>query len=197
MLSKSGTRFLVPTALVLLAMVVFAGAPRAVAQDATPSAVQDQGRPAHIHSGNCQELGDVVQPLTNLTAPSDGDTVGQASAQQAEYSYTLVPMSLDDMVADDYAINVHESTDNIGHYIACGDIGGLVDTNGQLVIGLGELNNSGFTGIAFLTANANDPNATDVSVFITSSSENGADNGNSTGNGTGGTDENNEATPSA
>ena len=33
-------------------------------------------------------------------------------------------MSLDDLLAGDYAINVHESAENIGEYIACGDIGG-------------------------------------------------------------------------
>ncbi|MEA2584804.1 MAG: hypothetical protein QOF33_2889, partial [Thermomicrobiales bacterium] len=53
-----------------------------------------------------------------------------------------------------------------GNYIACGDIGGVVDANGQLVVGLAEVNDSGFTGIAFLAPNADDPNSTDVSTFI-------------------------------
>ena len=50
----------------------------------------------------------------------------------------------------DYAINVHLSADEIDTYIACGDIGGVVTTDEgedqpELIIGLGELNDSGYT----------------------------------------------------
>src|SRR5262249_3362375 len=44
---------------------------------------------------------------------------------------------------------VHESKDQIQVYIACGNIGGN-PTNGDLVIGLEERSNSGYTGIAVL-----------------------------------------------
>jgi hypothetical protein len=174
MLLRYGVRFLAPVGALLLIMAALVASPGVIAQDSTPVAVDEAGRPAHIHTGSCPEIGDVVQPLNNLTAP-EGETVGQATAIQAEYSYTLVPMSLDDILAGDYAINVHESTENIGNYIACGDIGGTVDANGQLVIGLSELNDSDFTGVAYLTANASDPNSTDVSIFITSDNASGDD----------------------
>ncbi|MEA2511616.1 MAG: hypothetical protein QOJ59_1103 [Thermomicrobiales bacterium] len=165
MLSRYGRRLIAPIgAVLLLALVALGGSTGVIAQDGTPAA-EEEGRPAHIHTGTCPEIGDVVQPLTNLTAP-EGDTVGQETALQAEYSYTLVPLSLDAILAEDHAINVHESMENIGNYIACGDIGGVVDANGQLVVGLAEVNDSGFTGIAFLAPNADDPNSTDVSTFI-------------------------------
>ena len=123
------------------------------------------GRPAHIHSGDCVDLGDVVAPLTDLTEPA-GQAEGQAKrAMAAESSFTNVPLTLDAILADDHAINVHLSADQIGTYIACGEIGGVRDANGALTIGLRELNNSGFTGIAFL-APAADGASTDVSVFI-------------------------------
>jgi len=123
------------------------------------------GRPAHIHSGNCVDLGDVVAPLTDLTEPA-GQAEGQAKrAMAAESSFTNVPLTLDAILADDHAINVHLSADQIDTYIACGEIGGVRDANGALTIGLRELNNSGFTGIAFL-APAADGASTDVSVFI-------------------------------
>ena len=65
------------TAFALFAIVA-STIPSAVAQDATPVAQPvAPARPAHIHSGNCVELGDVVVPLTDLTAPV-GEGVGQA-----------------------------------------------------------------------------------------------------------------------
>jgi hypothetical protein len=140
--------------------------PSAVAQDATPVAQQvSPARPAHIHSGNCVELGDVVVPLTDLTAPI-GEGVGQADgATPAESSFTTVPMTLDAILGADHAINVHLSAERIDTYIACGELGGGVNDTGALVVGLREESDSGYTGIAYLTPGA-DGASTDVSVFI-------------------------------
>ncbi len=141
-------------------------APAAWAQDATPEAVEASvPRPVHIHSGNCTELGDVVVPLVDLVAPQ-GNRVGQGRrAALAETSYTNVPLPLDAILAEDHAINAHLSADEIETYIACGEIGGVLSPEGTLTIGLGEVENSGFTGIAFLSPGA-DGASTDVSVFI-------------------------------
>jgi uncharacterized cupredoxin-like copper-binding protein len=135
------------------------GGQRGLAQDASA------GHPAHIHTGTCNELGDVVAPLSDLTAPA-GDPVGQKKAIVAEGSYTNVPLALDAILADDHSINVHLSADEIATYIACGEIGGVLDANGALAIGLKELNNSGYTGIAYLSPA--DDGTTNVSVFISS-----------------------------
>ncbi len=164
----------------LLVGIVFAlialvtpGLPGALAQDATPTAedatpvVEDGAvaRPVHIHSGSCAELGDVVAPLADLTAPT-GEGIGLSdSAAQAETSSTNVPLTLDAILAEDHAINAHLSAEEIGTYIACGDLGGVLDANGALVIGLHEDSDSGYTGIAYL-APAADGASTDVSVFI-------------------------------
>ena len=37
------------------------------------------------------------------------------------------------------------------NYIACGDIGGTLMNGNQLPVGLGTLNDSGYTGVAMLT----------------------------------------------
>lgn len=152
-------------ALALFAMAA-ATVPMTLAQDATPVAdVSAAARPVHIHAGSCAELGDVVAPLNDLTAPT-GAGAGQAdSAFQAESSSTNVPLPLDAILGGDHAINVHLSADEIGTYIACGDIGGALEANGALVIGLAEDSDSGFTGIAYLGPGA-DGASTDVSVFI-------------------------------
>jgi hypothetical protein len=64
-------------------------------------------QPAHIHSGTCAELGDVVYPLTNVEGGS---------------SETDVAASLEDLQGGDFAVNVHMSEADIGTYVACGDI---------------------------------------------------------------------------
>jgi hypothetical protein len=168
-----GRRYVALFGAAFLFAMTLISAPGLMAQNATPapgmagmaSPAANAGRPAHIHSGSCANLGDVVYPLTNLVAPT-GVTSGQATAIVAETSFTTVDTSLNDLLAGTFAVNVHESAENIGTYIACGDIGGALDAQGALVIGLHELNNSGFTGIAFLAPNASNAAQTDVSVFI-------------------------------
>jgi len=147
--------------LALIAMGSFRGA---FAQDATPAA--DAGHPGHIHEGNCQDggLGDVVQPLANAVEP-EGDEVGQSGGASTATSMTNVPLALDDILAADHAINFHLSAEEIGTYIACGEIGGVLNGNGALTIGLREVKGSGYAGIASLAPGA-DGTSTDVSVFL-------------------------------
>ncbi len=62
----------------LAGMVALSG-PAAWAQDATPEAADLLApRPAHIHTGTCDEVGEVVAPLTDLT----GGTAVTASARR-------------------------------------------------------------------------------------------------------------------
>ncbi|MCR6678840.1 hypothetical protein NVV43_25390, partial [Escherichia marmotae] len=53
---------------------------------------------------------------------------------------------------------------DIGTYIACGNLSGVIDDSGALVVGLGELNDSGYSGVAILTDQGEQ---TDVSVYLT------------------------------
>jgi uncharacterized cupredoxin-like copper-binding protein len=183
-----------------VAALLVAGAP-ASAQDEMAS------HPAHIHEGTCEELGEVAFALTNVSmtgmmegmmggedaTPTTGDVGGMMGAETAimvETSATVVEASLEEIVEGGHAINVHESEENIDEYIACGDIGGMLmgpmemggRTMGEmLVIGLGELNGSGYTGVATLE----DMDAeTLVTVYLVQG-------------GTAGTDEEEEATPAA
>ena len=151
-----------------LATLVALSGPAAWAQDATPSAREEvmPPRPAHIHSGTCKDIGEVVAPLTDLTGATGGDRVGQSRrAIPAESSFTNVPMTLDAILGADHVVNVHLSAEEIGTYIACGEVGGMLTPEGAVIIGLRELNNSGFTGIAYLAPGA-DGASTDVSVFV-------------------------------
>jgi plastocyanin len=132
-------------------------APAGAAQEAATT------QPAHIHSGTCQTLGDVAAPLSDVAAPKAATTpIGAASARPVETSTTRVDMPLQAIIDGGHAINVHKSADEIGVYIACGDIGGMIDDE-ELVIGLGEVNHSGYSGVAVLDG---DDEATEVTVYL-------------------------------
>lgn len=121
--------------------------------------------PAHIHTGTCTELGEVVAPLTDV-AVQEGEHVGAETAHAVKTSHTIVDMPLQEIIDGGHAINVHKSADEIDQYIACGDIGGVIVEEGgrqHLLVGLGELNGSGHTGTAWLGA---DGDKTEVAVTL-------------------------------
>ena len=131
----------------------------------TTETVEVVGRPAALRTGTCEDPGDTVAPLTSLTPPI-GDPLGQAEAAPTESSFTAIPVALDAILADDHAISVARAEEEADRVIACGEIGGGLTENGALVVGLREANDSGFAGIAVLSASVVDPTATDVSIFI-------------------------------
>jgi plastocyanin len=145
------------TVLLVLLGGLFLVSSRTLGQEASPP------RPSHIHDGDCDELGQIIQPLTALTVPV-GQVSGNKDAVVAEAAFTVIPLSLDELLATDHALKVHLSKEQIQIYLACGDIGGTVDANGALIVGMKELDNSGYTGIAYL-APAGD-GGTSVSVLI-------------------------------
>jgi uncharacterized cupredoxin-like copper-binding protein len=142
------------------------GTPGGAAQDETPDGQDAEGRRATIVAGGCDEgdFGEAVASLTDLTAAA-GDAVGQENAAGlAETSLTNVPLSLDDLLADDHAVVAQLSADEDAGAIACGEVGGVLDENGDLVVALRQQNGSGFTGIAYLS-DAGD-GTTNVSLFV-------------------------------
>lgn len=162
---SSGT---VSRSLCLGAVLALAGlaalVPGGVAQ--TPVAEGGDGpHPAHIHTGTCDELGEVVLPLTDV-AMADGEFAGADSFHSIKSSHSVVDAPLEEIIGGGHAINVHLSAEEIGTYIACGDIGGVVfDDDGrmELTIALGELNDSGLVGIAWLGAEGDQ---TEVAVTL-------------------------------
>ena len=126
--------------------------------------------PAHIHSGTCDELGEVEFPLTDAAAP-EGDEEGTAPSLVVSTSTTTIEASLEDLLADPYALNVHMSADDMGTYVACGDVGGVVVEN-ELVIGLAELKDSGLSGVAVVREGSND---TEVRFYLSQSTSEGED----------------------
>jgi hypothetical protein len=144
------SRIAAVTALAALALLV----PGSVAQ--TPVAdTEAEAHPAHIHSGTCDQLGDVVYPLADVTYPT-GEQMGAGGGHEVKISeMNHVDAPLQEIIDGGHAINVHLSAEEIGTYIACGNIGGIVHEreNGEgmeITIAPAELNDSGHVGIAWL-----------------------------------------------
>lgn len=65
--------------------------------------------PAHIHEGTCAKLNPTPwKPLTNVAS-------GVSTT-------TIKGLTLAELKKGQYAINVHLSASNLGHYVACGDL---------------------------------------------------------------------------
>jgi len=172
-------RFIAGMALMTTVLVGTGGAMSAVsAQDsATPSMTDHTmgtaSHPAHIHTGTCDTLGDVVFPLTDVTsgdsAATSAATPTLAMASTPEpgstlQSTTIVEAPLDDIISGGHAINVHESAERIDVYIACGDVTGEA-TDGMLMIELQELNESGVSGEAMLTDNGDGTTTVEIHLM--------------------------------
>src|SRR5687767_8672201 len=114
------SRIAAVTALAAFTLLVPAGLAQTPVADTA-----EEAHPAHIHSGTCDQLGDVVVPLTDVTAPA-GERVGAESSHAVKTSRTVVDMPLQEIIDGGHAINVHESAEAIDVYIACGDIGGTL-----------------------------------------------------------------------
>ncbi len=140
--------------------------PVGLAQTPVASPVAGDGpHPAHIHTGSCDQLGDVVVPLEDVGSEA-GEFGGQETAHPVKLSHTVVDLPLEEILAGGHAVNVHLSAEEIGEYIACGDIGGVIITDGgrqEVTIGLGELNGSGHVGTVWLGA---DGDQTEVAVLL-------------------------------
>jgi hypothetical protein len=121
--------------------------------------------PAHIHAGTCPAPGDVVAPLTDVAASMDGEMMGQASYIPVQTSMTTVDLPLADILGGTHAIVVHQSADDMGTYVLCGDIGGAAMGGTMLAVGLGPVADPTFHGIATLTDGGD--GTTQVTIYLT------------------------------
>ena len=124
----------------------------AVAIGAAPSTLAQTtsvDRPAELLAGTCGSPGEVVAPLANLIITS-GDLQGQASATPVEQSGTVVQFAIADFLASNHVVVVRESP-AASTVVACGDIGGALNPDGTLAVGMVGMNGSGLSGVAYFT----------------------------------------------
>ncbi len=127
------------------------------------------GRSVEIVAGTCKPDGltQTVVDLTDLRRPSDGDTVGQPDAIVAETSTSTIPVSLDDLLASDHVVVAYPMNGDPSQAdpVACAPIGGQINDSGELVLGMREMNGSGYAGIVYM-APTGDGSQTGVTVFL-------------------------------
>ena len=93
--------------------------------------------PSHIHVGVCPAPGDVVAALSDVGVVGN-DAQGAEEHVHVDVGLSTVPLPLEAILADDHSIVVHNSADDMGTYIACGNIGGH-DVDGSFLVGLGAV----------------------------------------------------------
>jgi len=187
------SRFIALAAIAVALLVVVAGGARGFAQDdGTPMATPDGGMMAmepiqnHIHAGTCDTLGEVVVPLSNAefrnmgggmmegmgtpmadmgTPMAGGMMMGASTWIPVAAATTTVELTLDEILAAEHSINFPDPADpsDPDLYLACGNIGGAPDAEGNLFVGLAEDNDSGHYGVAWLLDNGT---GTTVTVFL-------------------------------
>jgi len=134
--------------------------------------------PARIYAGRCGALS--AQPAFQLIdvgsveGTEQGETpAGALTAIPAEFSTTVVNTTLDDLLAAEHAVDIRVDDADPATSIACGDVGGPVESgpDGQeLAVGLQERGNSAYSGIAFLQGQGD---RTLVRVFLARGLEEG------------------------
>ena len=131
---------------------------------------------ADIYDGSCPEIGNIAATLVSVSGLSIRDEVatsmrdvGQGAAIPIEASITpAVPLAYTELFPSPHSIVVHGGparSGSIKHDILCGDIGGSETSPTDIAIGLGGLNDSGWTGIA--TIHDNGDSTVRVAVYMT------------------------------
>ena len=114
-----------------------------------------------IISGTCADPGEVVHELRDAV-PSTGTEQGSMEAVAVWESETEIRANLDSLIADAHAIVVGDPSDPQ----ACGDIGGVVDKDRDLSIGLAPLNTPDAFGIAQLDGDDDGGGELEVTVYV-------------------------------
>jgi hypothetical protein len=145
----------------LLGAAVDAGPTRAHAED---------GHPARVQHGSCDELGPVAYQLTGVgpaftaagTPVPVAEIVGSDNAVPLEISETTLDASLSELVTSDFAIVAYESDEAMDHILilACGDVGGplgeqmagMTMPDDELAVWLSPQKDSGYEGLALIRA---------------------------------------------
>jgi hypothetical protein len=109
------------------------------------------GYPVTIHQGDCENPGaDVVHDLGTATSRADMEDA-EMRGQEETPVYEVdenVGGTFDDLTEASHVILIHESQDNFGTAIACGNIGGA-DVDGRIIIPLQPVGDD-INGVAIL-----------------------------------------------
>ena len=127
-----------------------------------PAMAQVAAIPVEVRVGTCDDLGDVVTPVTDIPRAT-GAFIGSPDTLIAEGDIATAPLALQALTDIPHALVVLDDVG--GDVIACGGVGGVVNAEGALIFGLAEERGSGVSGIAYF-APVTDGAETEISVFV-------------------------------
>ncbi len=124
---------------------------------------ETDGSNAAIYAGDCDAdfSVDPVATLTNVRQPS-GDVEGADGASAVETSSTTLDLSLNDVLAQDHVLVVFDEDDDTVPLV-CGPVGGIVSEDGALVVALPAVGASRYSGVAYLSE---DGDQTQATIFL-------------------------------
>jgi hypothetical protein len=130
-----------------------------------PTVTPVEGRDVAIYEGTCEmdPPGAVVAELTDLTGPEPAPDAA-VDVVIAESSGSVIDLTLEELMAGDHVL-IAWSDGESPQPVACTPIDGQVNASGELVLGIREVEGSGYAGIVYLAPTA-DGSQTGVSVFL-------------------------------
>jgi hypothetical protein len=124
------------------------------------------GLAVEIRTGVCDNLGTEAGIPLSPIATSDSHEGSSLAIPVASF-YSTIGTPLDELLASGHAVVVKESSAaNDDAVVACGAIGGELLADGAIASGLSEQNNSGFSGVAYITPLPGGDIGTGISAFV-------------------------------
>jgi hypothetical protein len=152
----------------ILSIYNFAPAEATPGADPTAPAPQEPDYLAAIEVGVCTGLEPETSVSLESPRPATGSYEGSPDALPVAMSYTLVGVSLATLLESDHAVVIRGPVGSSDEaVVACGEIGGARPPEGAIAIGLRAYRESGVSGIAYLAPLPDDPDQTQVSIFVT------------------------------
>ncbi len=121
--------------------------------------------PAGIYAGTCDPAGISGEPIADLepVSPATGNLVGAAVPAPVERSESVIDVALSDLLEEHVLVVFDQDDPTVA--LACGAIGGIVDEDNTLAIGLPALGASRYSGVAQLRPVAD---GTEVIILLAS-----------------------------
>lgn len=120
------------------------------------------GIEATLVGGDCADPGDILAEIGEMAIPR-GDEIGAGGVDTLATTSGRLPIPFDEVVGQDAVVTVR--TSGADALLACGVVGGRLNGDGALVIGLDDQREGGLAGVAVLAPGVVDPATTEVTVY--------------------------------
>jgi len=144
----------------------------AMAQDNEPTDQAlmpiEEPRLAHVHAGQCEDLGIIVYSLEGLRSYRTGGDGGDG-AGSSELITGTASVPLAELFGEEFSVHVHQSEPEKSTWLACAEVGNKPEApwteSDGLVLRMKEQSESGYSGIARLRP-SDDGASTEVTIAL-------------------------------